>query len=95
MKKLFTFLVLSVSITSLFAQNNKTSLQADITAFDNYVQKKMQDWQIPGMAVAIVQNNEIIFTKGYGVRETGTNKIVNTKTEFHFRLPIARAFASS
>ena len=82
MKKLFTILFLTVSITSLFAQKNKPSLQADITAFDNYVQKTMQDWQIPGMAVAIVKNNEIIFSKGYGVREIGTNKKVDTKTIF-------------
>ena len=80
MKKLFTILFLTVSITSLFAQKNEPSLQADITAFDNYVQKTMQDWQIPGMAVAIVKNNEIIFSKGYGVREIGTNKKVDTKT---------------
>jgi CubicO group peptidase (beta-lactamase class C family) len=82
MKKLITILFLSFVITNLFAQKNKLSLQADITAFDNYVQKTMQDWQIPGMAVAIVKNNEIIFSKGYGVREFGTNKKVDSKTIF-------------
>ena len=65
MKKLFTILCLTAAVTSLFAQNNKSSLQADINAFDSYVQKTMQDWQIPGMAVAIVKNNEIIFSKGW------------------------------
>ena len=82
MKKLFTILCLTGAVTSLLAQNNKSSLQADINAFDSYVQKTMQDWQIPGMSVAIVKNNEIIFTKGYGVREIGTNKKVDTKTIF-------------
>ena len=82
MKKLFTILCLTGAVTSLLAQNNKASLQADINAFDSYVQKTMQDWQIPGMAVAIVKNNEIIFTKGYGVREIGTSKKVDTKTIF-------------
>ena len=82
MKKLFSILILFFAITHIIAQKNKTSLQADIIAFDNYIQKAMQDWQIPGMAVAIVKNNEIIFSKGYGVREIGTNKKVDTKTMF-------------
>lgn len=82
MKKYFSFFVFLIACTTLAAQNKKQSLQSSIAAFDSYVQKAMQDWQIPGMAVAIVKNNEIIFTKGYGVRETGTNKMVDTKTYF-------------
>ena len=34
------------------------------------------------MSVAVVKNNQIIFTKGYGVREIGTDKKVDTKTYF-------------
>ena len=83
MKKLFTILCLTGVVLTGVAQNKKSSsLQADINAFDSYVQKTMQDWQIPGMSVAIVKNNEIIFTKGYGVREIGTNKKVDSKTIF-------------
>ena len=82
MKKLFTILCLTGVVVTGVAQNKKSSLQADINAFDSYVQKTMQDWQIPGMSVAIVKNNEIIFTKGYGVREIGTNKKVDSKTIF-------------
>jgi CubicO group peptidase (beta-lactamase class C family) len=42
----------------------------------------MKDWRVPGIALAIVKDNQIIFTKGYGVREAGTNKKVDSKTIF-------------
>ena len=71
-----------IVFTTLNAQNKKQHLQEKIAAFDSYVQKGMKAWQIPGMAVTIVKDNEIVFTKGYGVRETGTDKKVDTKTYF-------------
>ncbi|MFX9058336.1 serine hydrolase domain-containing protein, partial [Acinetobacter baumannii] len=69
------------SIASL-AQKKKLDLQDSLLVFDNYIQEAMKDWQIPGMSVAIVKNNQIIFTKGYGVREIGTDKKVDSKTYF-------------
>jgi CubicO group peptidase (beta-lactamase class C family) len=82
MKIFLTQLLILAIVTGSTAQSKKQVLSKNIAAFNSYLQKEMQVWQIPGMAVAIVQNNEIVFTKGYGVRETGTNKIVNTKTLF-------------
>ena len=82
MKIFLTQLLILAIVTGSTAQSKKQVLNNNIAAFNSYLQKEMQVWQIPGIAVAIVQNNEIVFTKGYGVRETGTNKIVNTKTLF-------------
>jgi CubicO group peptidase (beta-lactamase class C family) len=82
MRKFCTLLLLIISFSNITAQNKKQNLQEKITAFDGYVQKGMLAWQIPGMAIAIVKNNEIIFTKGYGLREIGTGKKVGTKTFF-------------
>ena len=82
MKKYLTLLLSFVMIADTNAQPKKKIVINNVTAFDNYLQKAMQVWQIPGMAVALVKDNKIIFTKGYGVRETGTNKLVNTKTLF-------------
>ena len=82
MKKYFTLQFSFIVINILNAQQEKQTLQDRIRSFDSYVQKGMKDWQIPGMAVAIVKDNEIIFSKGYGVREVGTNKMVDSKTYF-------------
>ena len=34
--------------------------------FDAYCQKVMNEWQIPGMAVAVVKDGQTVFLKGYG-----------------------------
>ncbi len=49
---------------------------------DAYVKKTMQDWQVPGLAVALVKGDRVVYMKGYGLRELGRNQIVNEDTIF-------------
>ncbi|WP_040007267.1 serine hydrolase [Fibrisoma limi] len=51
-------------------------------SLDIYIKRGMTDWQIPGMAVGIVENGKIILAKGYGVLEAGTQQFVNENTVF-------------
>ena len=79
MKKHLTLLFfLLMGSLSLFAQNLSTQIQA----FDTYAEKAMQSWQMPGMAVAVVKDGQILFKKAYGVRQLGTTNMVNTQTQF-------------
>ncbi|HEX9942155.1 MAG TPA: serine hydrolase [Thermoanaerobaculia bacterium] len=48
---------------------------------DAYLTKALRDWEIPGMAVAVVQGDTII-AKGYGVRELGKPGAVDENTVF-------------
>ena len=67
----------------LIAQNNAQKvLDQKIKEFDAYVEKGRVDWQIPGMAVAVVKDGKVIFKKGYGVRELGKADAVDTQTLF-------------
>lgn len=56
--------------------------QPDLAAFDAYVAEARSDWNVPGMAVAIVKDGEVIFAKGYGVRELGGSAQVDEHTLF-------------
>ncbi len=42
----------------------------------------MTTWRLPGMAVAIVQNDRVIYAKGFGVKEIGKNDPVTENTLF-------------
>ena len=53
-----------------------------VSAIDVYLAKAVEDWQVPGLAVAIVQADRVIFSKGFGVRETGTDNLVDENTLF-------------
>ncbi|MBL8984950.1 MAG: serine hydrolase [Gemmatimonadetes bacterium] len=49
---------------------------------DAYLEAAMKAWQVPGMAVAIVRNDSVIYAKGYGVREVGRPERVDERTIF-------------
>jgi hypothetical protein len=46
-------------------------LKAIIANFDAYAEKARQDWGLPGMAIAIVKDEKVIFAKGYGTKAAG------------------------
>lgn len=68
------------------AQNtgsNELKQQKKISSdFDKYVEEARKSWNIPGMAIAIVKDDKIIFSKGYGVKKLGGNDPVDTRTLF-------------
>ncbi|MGH9971180.1 MAG: serine hydrolase [Pyrinomonadaceae bacterium] len=55
---------------------------APLTGFDDYVNKAIKDWEVPGVAIAIVKDDRIVFAKGYGVRELGKPSPVDEHTLF-------------
>ena len=59
MKKVLFLSALFIS-TALFAQ------KVDYKKLDKYISQTQQDWNIPGLSVAIVKDGEIVFERGYG-----------------------------
>lgn len=66
------------SFSSVFAVNDS---QIDTEVIDNYVKQAMKDYDIPGMAVGIVKDNEILYVKGYGVADD-EGRAVTPQTPF-------------
>ncbi len=54
----------------------------DLAEFDAYVAKAVKAWGIPGLAVAIVKDDSMVFAKGYGVRRLGGSDPVDAHTRF-------------
>ncbi|MBA3633176.1 MAG: serine hydrolase [Acidobacteria bacterium] len=71
-------LILMLFIGSLSAAAQNAPLQG----FDDYVNKAIKDWEVPGIAIAIVKDDKIVFAKGYGVRELGKPSPVDERTLF-------------
>lgn len=49
---------------------------------DAYIPKAMEDWKIPGLAIAVVKDDDIVFSKGFGVCELGEAETVDEHTLF-------------
>ena len=56
--------------------------QVDTNKVDDVIKASMARFDVPGMAVAIVENDKVIFAKGFGVTNLNTNKKVNKDTLF-------------
>lgn len=51
-------------------------------SLDAFIQRGMRDWEIPGLSVAVVRNDSVLFLRGYGVRELGKAGRVDEHTLF-------------
>ncbi len=71
--------VIIALFTYLFTQA-QTSEQLEY--LDSYFTKSYQEWNIPGMAIAIVSSDSTYLSKGYGVTNTKTKEAVNKHTLF-------------
>ncbi len=49
---------------------------------DAYVAKAVKDWNVAGLAIAVVKDGQVVLSKGYGVRELGKPALVDTSTMF-------------
>ncbi len=68
--------VISTCFQIAVAQN------APLSGFDDYVNKAMRDWDVPGVAIAIVKDDKVVFAKGYGVKKLGDSAPVDERTLF-------------
>lgn len=78
MKVRFMMLVLLL----LMAVQIVLAQQAPAADFDEYVNKAIKDWGVPGVAIAIVKDDRIVLAKGFGVRELNKPELVDEHTLF-------------
>jgi len=73
-------LISGLFVPSLFvrAQGNN---QPDLQAIDSFLQTQVKANRIPGLAVAIVQGDQVIFARGYG--EAAPGEPVMPQTQFY------------
>jgi len=67
MKKLSILLLTLILFTVAITSTVKAQEPLDTEAIDAYIENLMAENQIPGLALSIVHNNEIVYTQGYGV----------------------------
>lgn len=79
-KNILLLLLLTSGFGLMNGQSGLPSFVKD--SLDAYIQRGMADWQIPGLAAAIVKDGKIIFMKGYGVTQLDGKEKVDENTLF-------------
>lgn len=80
MKRINT-IILVLFVFPVFTLSQAT-LDDKIREIDAYAQTVMDTWHGPGMAIAIVKDDKVVFQKGFGVRELGKPEKVDENTLF-------------
>jgi CubicO group peptidase (beta-lactamase class C family) len=76
------YFIIAFFITIQGVRAQSPTYTQQIQEFDTYAENARQAWKSPGLAVAIIKDNKIIFSKGYGVRELGKPEVVDRQTLF-------------
>lgn len=92
---LFAVLITNFT-TNLIAQTTLDStfhLIEVIYKFERLVQDTINAWEVPGAAIAIVKNNNIVYVNGFGIRENGREERIDIHTIFRLG-SVSKGFAS-
>jgi CubicO group peptidase (beta-lactamase class C family) len=79
-------IILVLAFVSGYAMASEVSGEAKIKEmqpeFEKYVQEAMNTFGVPGMAIAIVQDDKLVYAKGFGTKEVNGTDPISPNTVF-------------
>ena len=80
--KIISLVILLACLASSTAfASSPPAAAPDFAAIDAYVEAQMKDIGLPGVAIGIIQGDQIVYVKGYGVADP-SGRAVTTQTPF-------------
>jgi CubicO group peptidase (beta-lactamase class C family) len=65
-----------------------------IPELERLIADVMEEWKVPGLAVAVVQNGEVAFVRPYGLRDVEAGSKVTTDTQFQL-MSVSKSFTAT
>ena len=53
-----------------------------LSGLDSYIEQAVREWEIPGLAIAVVQDDRVVYARGFGERRLGSGAPVDEHTLF-------------
>ncbi len=72
-------LLAAVLLAAPLAAQDLATISRDL---DRYIPRALAEWNGAGVAVGIVRNDQLVYAKGFGVREVGKADLVDDRTLF-------------
>ncbi len=84
MKKVKITLSLALAITLIMFLLPRQEIKSEnANSIDEYLRAKMEETAIPGMAISVIKNNEVILLKGYGYADIDDQTKIDIHTPFN------------
>ena len=87
-------LVTMLPFAQLAAQQRTVPAERFPAELDRYIESVRAQWEIPGIAIAVVRNDSTLIAKGYGVRQLGKPERVDENTVFDIA-SLSKAFTAT
>lgn len=81
-KNLCTLLISTVCFTSVFSSERSEKVKNTLKNIDAKVEAWLEDFNVPGAAIAVIADNQVVLAKGFGLRNLESIQPVTTKTLF-------------
>lgn len=81
MKTLIT--IFTMALSTLFVNAQTTSEKELQKTFDETTPIALKEHKVPGIAIAVIKNDQVIIKKGYGFSNVEAKETVNSKTGFN------------
>jgi CubicO group peptidase (beta-lactamase class C family) len=65
-----------------------------IPELERLITEVMEEWKVPGLAVAVVQNGEVVFVRPCGLRDVEAGLKVTTDTQFQL-MSVSKPFTAT
>jgi CubicO group peptidase (beta-lactamase class C family) len=86
---LLIFVVLSILVNLVagtprptLAETNPQITDPMLANFEGIIQSEMEYFHIPGAAVAVIQDGQVVYSQGFGVRNVETSEPLTPQTRF-------------
>ena len=73
---------LEISFAQDVPLRNSEPIDSVIADLKSYIPARITEANVPGLAIALIRNNQVAWTDGFGVANRWTDKLVSSKTVF-------------
>ncbi|NVO04061.1 MAG: beta-lactamase family protein [Bacteroidetes bacterium] len=80
--KLNLIVMLPMLLVTNCLMSQNTNIPSAFKNYDEYVHERMQEWNIPGMAIAVVKGDSVLFQNNYGYSDVEKKTKVTRHTLF-------------
>jgi len=81
-KAIIIILVILFSFSSILTSQESEKQRVDLKKITAFINEMMKEWKVPGAAVGIVKDGEVVFSEGFGLRNIDENLPVTPNTLF-------------
>lgn len=72
----------AVPLAAVLLATSAGAQRGPLRGMDAYAEQSRRDWNVPGMAVAVVKDDSVVYMRGFGVRQLGRPERVDAHTSF-------------